>query len=250
MSGIEDAFDRVADGYASFRPHYPETLFDQVAACCTSRDLAWEIGCGSGQATTGLASRFKRVEATDPAPSAIEKASNCPGVRFSVGRAESSPLAAETVDLIASAQAAHWFDMTAFAREARRVGNQNAIVALWCYDRCLIEPSIDAVTSHLYKDILKGYWDPRRSHVDAGYTTLPFPFTEIDINPPNIVLEWTLDHLLGYLGTWSAAEAYRKRTGEKPIALIEADLREAWGDPATTRTTICPVSMRLGHVHG
>lgn len=250
MSGIEDIFDRVADSYASFRPQYPETLFDQVAACCTHRDLAWEIGCGSGQATIGLASRFKRVEATDPAPSAIEKAPRFPGVRFSVGRAESSPLAAGTADLIASAQAAHWFDMTAFAREARRVGNQKAIVALWCYDRCRIDPGIDAITDHLYFDILKGCWDQRRSYIDAAYATLPFPFTEIQAEPPNIVMEWTLDHLLGYLGTWSAIETYRKRTGDNPLALVGADFRCAWGEPTTTRTTTCPVSMRLGHVHG
>ena len=188
MSGIEDIFDRVADSYASFRPQYPETLFDQVAACCTHRDLAWEIGCGSGQATIGLASRFKRVEAMDPAPSAIEKAPCFPSVRFSVGRAESSSLAAGTVDLIASAQAAHWFDMTAFAREARRVGNQKAIVALWCYDRCRIDPGLmrlQTICTSTYS---------RAAGIKDARTSMPptqlFRFPSRKSRPNHPILSW------------------------------------------------------------
>ena len=250
MMAIEDRFDHVADEYASFRPHYPEALFDLVAEHCTKHQLAWEVGCGSGQATAELAERFERVEATDPAPSAIEKAPRIPGVHFSVGRAESSPLADGTADLIASAQAAHWFDIPAFAEEVRRVGTPAAIIAVWTYDRCRIDSAIDAVLDHLYFEVLKGCWDPRRSYVDANYATLDFPFTEIRVVPPDIISEWTLDHLMGYLGTWSGVDTYKERTGENPLELIEADMRKAWGDTKATRTTISPVGMRLGRVHG
>lgn len=250
MMAIEDSFNRVASGYAAFRPHYPAALFDLVAGHCTNRGLAWEVGCGSGQATVELASRFERVEATDPAPSAIEKAPEIPGVRFSVGRAESCMLPDGAADLIASAQAAHWFDMSAFSKEARRVGSPTAIVALWTYDRPRIDAALDSVIDRLYFEVLKGCWDPRRAHVDAGYSTLDFHFPEIDVTPPIISMNWTRDHLLGYLRTWSAVQAFAEREGGDAVSIIEPALCQAWPDMDHSREVQCRVGLRMGRVHG
>lgn len=247
---IEEIFDRVADGYASFRPQYPAALFDLVSSYCANRGLAWEVGCGSGQATAELATRFDRVEASDPAPSAIAHAPSIPGVHFSVGRAESSSLADGQVDLVASAQSAHWFDMPAFAEEARRVAAPKAIVALWTYNRPRIDPEVDSILDHLYFDLLKGCWDPRRAHVDSMYATLLFPFEEIEVSAPNITMEWTRDHLLGYLRTWSAVQTYAKRQGEDPVGCIEPDLAKAWSAPDQPRIVQCQVGLRLGRIRG
>ena len=249
MMAIEDSFDRVAGGYASFRPHYPATLFELVAAQCQNRRLAWEVGCGSGQATRELAARFTLVEATDPAPSAIEKAPGIPGVHFSVGRAESCSLGDGTVDLIVSAQAAHWFDMSAFAAEVKRVGAPGSIVAIWTYDRCRVTPDVDAVIDDLYWNTLGGYWDPRRTHVDNLYASLEFPFTELHLDPPDISLAWNMKHLLGYLRTWSAVQAYMDRNNHDPVEGIEGDLLAAWGDPAESRELTFRIGLRAGHVH-
>ena len=247
---IEESFDRVADGYASFRPQYPGALFDLVSSHCANRGLAWEVGCGSGQATAELAARFDRVEACDPAPSAIAHAPSIPGVHFSVGRAESSSLADGQADLVASAQAAHWFDMPAFAEEARRVAAPEAIVALWTYDRPRIDPELDTIQDHLYFEVLEGCWDPRRAYVDSLYTTLPFPFEEIEVSAPNITMEWTRDHLLGYLRTWSAVQEYANRHGEDAVECIEPELCKAWNDPDQPRLVQCLVGLRLGRIHG
>ena len=65
-AGFAEHFSTVASRYAAARPTYPQALFDWIAALAPARDRAWEAGCGSGQATRGLASVFGEVYATDP----------------------------------------------------------------------------------------------------------------------------------------------------------------------------------------
>ena len=50
-----DHFSAVAAQYAQARPDYPPALFDWVAAVAPAPGRCWEAGCGSGQATRGLA---------------------------------------------------------------------------------------------------------------------------------------------------------------------------------------------------
>ena len=61
----QDHFSGHAVDYAKFRPGYPEALFDWVAAQTANHDLAWDCGCGNGQASEPLAERFARVVGTD-----------------------------------------------------------------------------------------------------------------------------------------------------------------------------------------
>ncbi len=68
-----DHFSTVAARYAAFRPHYPPALVDALADLTTG-DVVWDIGCGSGQLTVHLATRFARVIGTDPAAAQIAAA--------------------------------------------------------------------------------------------------------------------------------------------------------------------------------
>lgn len=45
-----DHFSRQAPDYAKYRPGYPEALFSWLADRTPGHDLAWDVGCGSGQA--------------------------------------------------------------------------------------------------------------------------------------------------------------------------------------------------------
>ena len=65
-AGFKDHFSGHAAAYAATRPHYPAALFDWLAGTCSERRLAWDVGCGNGQASRALAERFDRVIATDP----------------------------------------------------------------------------------------------------------------------------------------------------------------------------------------
>jgi hypothetical protein len=108
-------------------------------------------------------------------------------------------------------------------------------------------PPVDAVVDRLYRDTLGPFWPPERAHVDAGYRTLPFPWPELIAPPLAIEESWDLDRFVGYLGTWSAVSAYRRKNGEDAVALVAPALREAWGSQAE-RTITWDLAVRAGRV--
>ena len=55
-------------------------------------------------------------------------------------------------------------------------------------------------------------------------------------------LEWGVDDMLGYLRTWSASKRYAAQHNSDPVNIIEAQLRDAWGDgkhDAVWPLTVC-----------
>jgi hypothetical protein len=63
-----------------------------------------------------------------------------------------------------------------------------------------------------------------------------------------MIAQWNVEHFLAYLRSWSATQRYIKAKGEDPVALIEADLRAAWGDPARARAVCWQFHVRAGRV--
>ena len=60
-TAFRDHFSAVAAQYAQARPEYPPALFDWIASVVPARELCWEAGCGSGQASRDLSRVFERV---------------------------------------------------------------------------------------------------------------------------------------------------------------------------------------------
>ena len=56
--GFKDHFSGVSAGYRAFRPGYPAALFEWLASVSPARERAVDLGCGSGQASVGLARHF------------------------------------------------------------------------------------------------------------------------------------------------------------------------------------------------
>ena len=77
---------------------------------------------------------------------------------------------------------------------------------------------------------------------------MPFPFDEIDTPPFRMSREWDLEHLMGFLGTWSASLRYRTQTGWDPVDEIRDELTAAWGDPRQQRQVTWDLFMRVGRV--
>ncbi len=162
--------------------------------------------------------------------------------------ADKAPIDDETVDLVTVAQALHWFDLASFYPEVRRVSRPGGILAVWCYELHRITPEIDAIVHTLYSGIVGAYWPPERRIVEDRYRTLPFPFEELRAPAFEMVHSWNLEHLMGYFGSWSSTQRYRKETGDDPLLLIADDLKAAWGDPEEPRDVIWPVNLRVGRV--
>jgi len=244
----KDHFSGHADRYEAFRPTYPDALFAYLAALYPFHDLAWDCATGNGQAAAPLAAYFRAVIATDASQKQIDQAHPRENVRYIVAPADEVPIRDASVDLVTVAQALHWLDLPGFYAEVRRVIRLRGMIAVWCYQLQTIAPKIDAIIHRLYADIVGADWPPERRLVEEGYRTLAFPFEEVDSPPFQMVHSWNLDHLLGYLGSWSSVQRYRARTGIDPLDVIRAELEAAWGDPGQTRDVTWPLHLRVGRV--
>jgi SAM-dependent methyltransferase len=242
----KDHFSGHADEYEAFRPAYPDALFGYLVSLCMRQDLAWDCATGNGQAAVALATYFSNIVATDASQNQINQAQLHDRVGYVVAPADAAPLGNASVDLVTVAQALHWFDLPRFYSEVKRVATPSGIVAVWCYQRQTIARSVDAIIDRLYSDIVGADWPPERRLVEEGYRTLPFPFDEFAPPPFEMAHSWDLDHLLGYLGSWSSTQRYRKRTGENPLDLIRGGLAAAWGDPHQRRDVKWPLQVRVG----
>jgi len=242
-------FSSVACEYSLFRPGYPEELFDWLARIAPAKEAVWDCGCGSGQASVPLAGHFARVFATDPSAQQIAAARQHPRVHYSVASAERSELADASVDLVTVAQALHWFDVDAFYAEARRVARPGAVLAAWNYPRPeFADPELDRRFLEFYSGVVGPYWPPERRHIEANYTTLPFPFEELPHPECGLTLRWNLEQLLGYVSSWSATSRYRKARGDDPVPQLRASLLGAWpGEDAVVEIRM-PIGLRAAYL--
>jgi SAM-dependent methyltransferase len=237
--------DRAAD-YARFRPTYPADLFSWLGAVAPSRHLAWDCGTGNGQAAVALAGHFEQVIASDPSADQLALAVPHPRVRYQRGLEAESGLPDATADLVTAAQALHWFDLPAFYREAARVLRPGAVLAVWSYGLHRVEPGIDAVFDHFYRETVGPWWPPERHHVESGYRTLPFPFPDDPVPEFDMAAELDLGGLLAYVGTWSAVKRMARDTGIDPMPALREVLGPVWGDAGLRRRVRWPLAVRVG----
>ncbi|MEX0731887.1 MAG: class I SAM-dependent methyltransferase [Aquisalimonadaceae bacterium] len=247
---FQDLFSGHAGDYGDYRPGYPDALFDMLCTLPRQLGIAWDCGAGSGQAALALAERLPWVIATDASLPQLKAMPRANKVARAVCLAEAVPLPDHSVDLVTVAQALHWFGHDAFHAEVHRVLRPGGVLAAWCYGLTRISPAVDAVVDELYVDIVGPYWPPERRHIDAGYTTLPFPYRAVALPGPVPPMSayWNLQAFAGYLGTWSAVRLYRNARGKDPLDQISDALRAAWGPPEEERMVHWPMNLLAGTV--
>jgi len=242
---FKDHFSRQAADYAKFRPRYPQQLFEYLGSIAPSRQLAWDCSTGNGQAAVGLAAVFDRVMATDASEKQIANAQPHERVEYRVAPAENSGIESGTIDLVMIAQALHWFDLARFDAEARWVLKPGGVLAASAYNLLHIEPAIDQVVNRYYYEVVGPFWPPERELVEQ-FAGLPFPFHKLDPPKFEITASWNLDHLLGYLQTWSSTQRFIAARGINPLDQIIDELRNVWGNPRQTRKVTWPLVLRVG----
>lgn len=231
---FRDHFSAAA-GYARFRPRYPRALFEFLADVAPEHGLAWDCATGSGQAAVELAPYFDRVVATDASVGQLARAERKSPAWFVAGLAEAAPLPDSGVDLMTVAQALHWLDRGQFYRQARRVAKPGAVVAAWTYPLLSAGDDVDPILHRFAYETVGPWWPPESRHVRSRYRELELPFPPIDAPPITASAEWTLEHLAGYVGTWSAMHRCRAGTGRDPLPELMAELGSLWGESRTVR---------------
>lgn len=243
----KDLFSGHANLYAAFRPTYPEELYQFIFQFVPGKGIAWDCGTGNGQVAQRLAQTFTKVYATDLSEKQIAEAVRHPNIEYSVSSAEKTSFPDSTFDLITVAQALHWFNTDAFYREVRRVASPDATLAFWGYGNITINAELDAHIQHFYSRVVGEFWDSARHHVETEYRDIPFPFTMIESPRFHIQQRWTLDHLCGYLESWSATQRYIAERHSNPVKELRSVLRASWG-AEDTLTVRFPVFLKLGRV--
>ena len=242
---FKDHFSKQAADYAKFRPRYPQKLFEYLGSIAPNRGLAWDCGTGNGQAAVGLATVFDRVSATDASEKQIANAQSHERVEYRVTRAEKSDLESASIDLIMVAQALHWFDLDRFYAEARRVLKPKGVLAASAYNLLHVEPAIDEVINRYYYEVVGPFWPPERVLIEK-FEELPLPFSEIQAPSFEMIGQWNLEHLVGYLQSWSATQRFIAANRRDPLEQIIDELRRAWGNPQEVRTVLWPLILRIG----
>jgi SAM-dependent methyltransferase len=243
---FKDHFSKQSADYAKFRPRYPRELFEYIGSVAPSRALAWDCATGNGQAAVELAEVFDRVIATDASKEQIANAEPHERVEYRMASAEESGLESGSIDLTMVAQALHWFDLPRFYEEVPRVLKSKGVFAASAYKFFHITPEIDRPVNHRYYDKVVGpFWPPERALVET-FEELPFPFSEIQTPPFEIIAQWNLEHLLGYLRSWSATQRFIAANDRDPLEAIADDLRAAWGDPGQIQKVVWPLILRVG----
>jgi SAM-dependent methyltransferase len=242
---FKDHFSRQSAAYSRYRPGYPPELIEFVAASATARRLAVDCATGTGQAAVALADHFERVLAVDASSSQLARAQPHARVHYVAALAERLPIRDRSVDLVAAAQAAHWFDFERFHAECRRVLVPGGVVAVWTYGLMRVEAAVDEIVDDFHANVVGADWPPERRHVEQGYRSMPFPWREESTPAFFLASDWDLAQVMGYLATWSAVQRCKDRTGRDPLAVVEPRLAALW-PRSVARRVRWPVHLRLG----
>jgi SAM-dependent methyltransferase len=131
---FESRFGPSAAAYAAYRPGYPPALFDRILSFLppAHREVAMDLGAGTGKATCVLLEHFRHVIAVEADPLMVEK------LREAAPRAEARTVSAEkceqppsSVDLVNVATALHWMDVPAVVSNVERWLRPSGIFAVY-----------------------------------------------------------------------------------------------------------------------
>ena len=244
---MKDNFSSQSDKYVKYRPTYPLDFFEYLNSIVANKQNAWDCGTGNGQVAYELAKTFDNVFATDISRTQIDNALREANITYSLQPAERTNFDDEQFDLIIIAQAIHWFDFERFYAEVRRTARENALICVVGYGRIKISEEIDRAIANFYENVIGTYWDKERRYIDEDYKTIPFPFKEIRTPGFVNILNWTLEHLIGYLNTWSAVKHFINKNRHNPIDDLQSELEQHW-EKGQTKKVHFPLLLRVGQI--
>ena len=215
-------FDEIAAEYDRHRPAYPDELVDQACqvAGIGSGDRVLEVGCGSGQLTSGLVARGLRVTALEPGRHLIALARrNLTGagtvagaVEFVNAPFEDALLPRERFKAVFSASAFHWVDPKVGWQKAAHVLVPGGTLALVQY--CGLEEhrtrsdqqAVLAAMGKVAPDVAAA-WPP--------YRDLDATLAGLEQRSDNVSKAWA------WLGSYDIAQEHAERLfGDVRAALV------------------------------
>lgn len=117
----EEKFTGKADIYDKYRPSYPAELIEWLWENTHAENVA-DIGAGTGKFTDLLLKKDWRVTAVEPNADMLGKLRvNLPNIEIVNASAENTGITPNSIDLVTTATAFHWFDEERFKAECKRI---------------------------------------------------------------------------------------------------------------------------------
>lgn len=144
MTVVTNRFSDRVDNYVKYRPHYPAEVIDFMKSekIIFENAVIADIGSGTGISAELFLKNNYKVFGVEPNEAMREAAERIlqnysdKNLFVSVnGKAESTILENNSVDVIVCAQAFHWFNNDAFKNECKRILKPNGQVVLMWNDR-------------------------------------------------------------------------------------------------------------------
>lgn len=210
-----------------------------------------------------LAAIYNNVVATDTSLKQLEFAAELPNITYhcttaavSMEELQTKIGSQSTFDLVAVAQAMHWFDLPAFYHRVKwLLKKPDGVIAAWCYTTPEVNAAVDAVFQQFYTADSDPYWDPARKLVDRKYETVDFPFESVGglghTGPFrfNAEKEMDLEGFFRYLRSWSAYQTAKEKGVELLTGNVVDRFTTAWFEDGVVRKTVVfPIYLRIGKV--
>lgn len=140
-----------------------------------------ELGAGTGKLTRSLVSRGLDVVAVEPLETMRSRSTEAvPGVDVRAGTAEAIPAGDGEFDLVLAAQAWHWFDAEAAAREAARVLRPGGALGLVWNERDESAPLAADLNRLLHPAVRGSAAERKPPEDDPDAYLLPGPFGPVE----------------------------------------------------------------------
>jgi SAM-dependent methyltransferase len=232
---FEPRFGHAADAYTTYRPEYPDQLYERILAEVPpgSRERAMDLGAGTGISTRALAKHFSEVIAVEPDRLMAEKLRGAgPRVRVRLTTAEECEQEPASVDLVNIATALHWMEVARVMVNAARWLRRGGVLAVSGGAFPATPGPIRAILEREFAE----HWDAFR---DARLRRKEFPQSLVrnanglkisdKITIPYVVA-LTAEEFAGFCGSTSYGSAFARTLADADSYWrdLAARIRAAW----------------------
>ncbi|MFV8749871.1 class I SAM-dependent methyltransferase [Nannocystaceae bacterium ST9] len=224
--------------YRRFRPNYPEPIYARVLAELGSRrELAVDLGAGTGLVSAALGRHFARVVAVEPDPGmAAHLHETAPQAEIQSVVAEQAELEPGSVDLVTCANAFHWMAGPQVAGAIAGWLREGGLFAGWRYPMPAMPEAVAELVRRAVLIPSAPFLDPAvldmrgMQRCFAERPEFELVVDEIVANP----IAMDLDALIGFLRSVSFVAAFLRSLGddaaERHLDELGAGLRERLGE--------------------
>jgi ubiquinone/menaquinone biosynthesis C-methylase UbiE len=256
-----ESFDRVAEAYDHYRPGYPEAAIDYIISTSQIPEggKILEVGTGTGKATLPFARRGYLIHCVDQGKNLLEVARRnlaaYPSVTFENADFNTWEGPEAAFDLVISAQAWHWMDVSSSYKKAASVLKQEGAIALFWNKPTIPDKPVQHAVQEVYERVVPdlaregpNYSEEEIAQLKSEIESSGY-FHNLNIWRYPWSQRYSADEYLGLLGTFSDHVLLADETRQKLYAGIGEVIRGNGGFIDRPVITVVVIARKMDHNH-